>query len=244
MKKLIFAALLLIFSAYSSAREYKPEEYLSAFENYSFADEDAVKALNLAGLSDARIFDPLDQYVQKNMGNMDDSTVIKAVIYALEGLSYSGNGKYHATIEKAAFEGGHKKVKKAASEALAKLDQFAKWNPLINPNHNNYKAGYPGVKDRIKNMLSSGDDILMSTAARRVYDERWYDDVLLDAAAKSIDGHYQQVDDDASLDAMVWLMRATAASKKMKYKSLIEKVMETTDNKQLRKYAQKYLGYF
>ena len=244
MNKCILCLLIMLDVGVATAREFKPDDYLQAFEHYSFADEEAVRALELAGLSDAHIFDPLEEYVLQYHGNSDDKDIIRGVMFALEGLSFSGNTQYRAAIEKAAFEGSHKKVKQAAAQALTALDQYAVWNPLINPHYNNYRAGYPGVKQRLQNMLGSGEDTLMLIAARRVYAERWFDLALLDTAAQSIEQYYLLVDDDASLDAMVWLMRATAGSRQRKYQSLLEKVMETTNNPDLRKYARKYLRYF
>lgn len=241
----IFSFTLSILSTLSFAKDYTAQDYVKELSKSSVILKiPAIQTLEWAGLSDPKVFDKLEADVLKNYQNTDSAEVIKALGWALRGLSFSGNEKYLPTLEKVAVDGGHRNLRKHAKKSVEVLRKYKDWNPMINPHHNNIDAGYPSKTQRYSNMLKSGEYELMRIAGKRIAREQVFDKKVLSIAAQSVQEYYPKVSDTLSVDSVAWVMRALASSTDPSYKPLIEEVFTKTEDKKLRRHAKKYLAYF
>lgn len=245
MKNLFILAILAIMTISAQARDLKPEDYVDTFSNKPLLQKDkTIESLAWAGISDPRIFDLLEKDLLDNYQTADSKNLIDVLSWTAKGLAFSGNEKYRSTLSGVASGAKHKKLRKYAEQSLAELDSYKKWNPVINSNHDNINAEYPSDKQRFKNMLQSGDYELIRIAAKRIHYEGNYDQDLLDIAAKVLEENYKNASDALSVDTVAWLLKAIAGSAEPTYKPLIVSVRDTTGNKRIRKYANKYLKYY
>lgn len=245
MKNIFVLLLSAVLAVSAQASDLKPQDYLDAFSKSSILQKQkTIEPLAWAGLSDPRIFDPLEKDLLDSYQTADSGNLVDALSWAAKGLAFSGNEKYRPTLSTVANEAANKKLRKYARQSLEELDDYKKWNPLINPNHKSAKAEYPSEKQRFKNMLQSGNDELIRIAAKRIHYEGSYDRDLLDVAAKTLEERYSKASDSLSVDAMAWLLKAIAGSADLKYKAQIENIRDSAGNKRVRKYAKKYLQYY
>lgn len=245
MKKIFALIILSIVMTATQASELKPEDYFNTFSQKTILQKDkTIESLAWAGLSDPRIFDLLEKDLLDNYKTADSKNLLDALSWAAKGLAFSGNDKYRSTLSTVADQAGHKKLRKYAGQSLQMLDDYKKWNPVINANHADYTAAYPSEKQRFKNMLQSGEHELIRIAAKRIHYAGHYDQDLLDIAADTLEDQYPKVNDSLSVDAVAWLIKAIAGSTDPKYKALIEKIRDTAENKGVRKYAKKYVKYY
>lgn len=246
MRNILVGLLFVFYTVVGvAAEEYNPQQYIEIFSNPNIIQkQQAIQTLEWAGLSDPRIFDLLEKDLLENYKTAESGALIRALNWVARGLSFSGNEKYIPTLEAVAEDGAHRNLRKFGKQGLEDLQKYKAWNALINPNHANIKAGYPSQQERFKNMLRSDNYELIRIAAKRIHRDHLYEHAMLDIAAATIEKYYQKVDDDLSIDAIAWVLRATAGSADPKYKPLIEKVAAEAENKKLRKNANKYLDYY
>lgn len=245
MNRLLTASLLIFCSTFIWGEDYSPNDYIEIFSKSSIIQKtDAIQTLEWAGLSDPKIYDLLEKDLLENYETAESAELIRALNWVARGLSFSGNEKYIPTLEAVAKKGVHRNLRKFGTVGLEDLQKYKVWNPVINPNHNNIAAGYPPNQVRFINMLKSDDYELIRLAAKRIQRDQLYDHQYLDVLASVIQNHYQKVDDKLSVDSVAWAVRALAGAADPKYKAMIEDIAANAENKNLRKYASKYLAYY
>lgn len=221
-----------------------PEEFVRVFQSGSqLEQEKAAQVLEWAGLSSPQLFDLVEADLLKVLPQANDKVTANYVAHLTKALSYSGNEKYRATIEKIIAEAPNSKVKKYAKLSLPKLSEYARLNPLIAPQAWP-AAEHPSLNQRLANMLKSNDTELIRLAAKRMHYTLSYPPELLALLNTTIEQNYLQPVEGERLDAIAWACRALAGSRTPEYKPTIEKVAAGATTRGLRSYAKKYLKYY
>jgi hypothetical protein len=88
------------------------------------------------------------------------------VVWLTRALASSGYSKYRPLLERAA-ESDARKVARYANAALDELEDFARWNRIIN-DPSNYKPGQSHESARLLNMVRSGEPRLQSVGLNRI----------------------------------------------------------------------------
>jgi cell division protein YceG involved in septum cleavage len=234
----------LVFTGVVQAAPETPEEFVKVFQSGGqLEQEKAAQSLEWTGISSPQLFDLIEAAALKSLPQATDKVTINYVAHLTKALSYSGNEKYRATIEKVIAEAPHKKLRKHAQQALPTLAVYAKLNPLIAPQSWPTSA-HPSLNQRLANMLKSDNTELIRAAAKRIHSSQDYQPELMALLNGIIEKNYQQALDRERLDALAWVTRAIAGSRNLQYKPTVEKVANAAADKKLRKYATKYLSYY
>ena len=231
-------------SVFADAAELAKEihAYNEVFQHATFVEKKkALGMLQWAGLSDPRIYDPLEKLVSTEY-RTKDKVVVRQVAYYIKGLSFSGLDRYKSILKQVQEEANSKKLKKYAKTALVRLDNHKKWNPVISSGLEATKAGRNNVQ-RALNMLESNILVLQKIGAKRIYFQFNSEAVLLKAAKKLLLASYQGVGSDRSrIDMVAWLCKALGNSGKKEYRPVLQEVADKAKNRRVRKYASKYLS--
>ena len=207
--------------------------------------KEAAQLLEWSGLSDSRIFDPLEEELlkitaKKNPGKQD----IDLASWLLKALSFSGQNKYYDTVLMTSKKTKDSKIKKYAKLSLGQFEQYNKWNPIINSDEQYNKNVSPEI-NRFANMLRSDDFPLMELAAKRIHFEHQYDEYLMDVLAKAIEtNNKSKYASNRDLDSMGWMMKALGGSRSEKHKPVLESLLKSGKHRKIRDYARKYLRYY
>ncbi|HEY9034545.1 MAG TPA: hypothetical protein VIN71_11450, partial [Pseudomonadales bacterium] len=204
------------------------------------AQIDAADELAWLGLSDPRLFDIIEKNLKAHAMDVDKPGANYAAWMA-KGLAYSGNDKYRATLEDVAANAGHKNTRKHATNALELLAQHKRWNPIITGNGQAI-SGLSIEQTGYANMLKSGDYELQRIAAKRIYHERIRNSfllgLLLDETQKALAKEGMERDE---ADAAAHMLKALATTSDPKYRALVEDTAANNKDKNLRKWAERYL---
>ncbi len=197
-----------------------------------------------SGVSDSKLFDRLESDMLKVMqsGIREEKYGAEYLSWAAHALAYSGLEKYEAVLNKLDTRNFHKKIRRHAQNALGELSSFAIWNPKIN-------QGLTGVaaedlrRHRTINLLSSGEGELIRVGASFATKRYYADEEVLSLAEKVLLSTYAQVgDNDADMaEAIAWLCKVLGASGNSKYRPTLEKVLESSNNRMIVRWAQKSL---
>ncbi len=225
----------------ASSQKELVDRYVKIFSNEpAYVQEDAAQELEWVGLSDPRLFDIIEKNMKARYMDVDRVGVNYASWMA-KGLGYSGNEKYRAALEEVAANAAHKNTRKHANTALELLQRHRVWNPLIAGNGQAI-SGLSIEQTGYVNMLKSGDRELQRIAAKRIYHERIRNKqilgVLFDEAKKGV---ANPGDDRNDADAVAHMLKALAATSDPAYKPLIEDAAANAPDKNLRKWAARYL---
>jgi hypothetical protein len=240
----LLVALGLVFSAAVFAEPETPTDYVKIFTKGSdFEKESAAESLAWAGISSPQLFDLIEQDLLLALPTATDKTRINYAGWLTKALAFSGNEKYRPTLEKVLNEAPNRKLKGYGKWALQSLPDYTKFNTVIAP-----KAwpsfAHPNLHQRLKNMLQSDNSDLLRLAAKRMYNTHNDAADLLAIANTKVQSNYQLPLDNDRADAIAWLCKVLAASRAPEYKSTLEQVMNSANNKRLRKYAKKYMSYY
>jgi hypothetical protein len=205
-----------------------------------FQIRDSAKALSWLGISDTALFDPIEEKLLENYLITDKHSVETNAWYA-KALSYSGQEKYRDTLAKISSSSAPAKLRKHSKRALKSLTKYKTWNPIISEGLNN-TSDYTPNQIRMLNLLNSDNSELIRIGGKRAYWEYFSDDVVLDSAANVLENTFNDINpsDKVLIDAYAWICKALARSENSKYKLVLEKVRDNTNNSKLRKYAKKY----
>ncbi|HHM06014.1 MAG TPA: hypothetical protein ENJ19_09790 [Gammaproteobacteria bacterium] len=244
----LFALLLPVLgwlatpAAFATAEDVEAEiqHYIDVFRHGGFdARHEAMGELKWSGISDPRVYDIIEAALLKNFTDTRPRHVDENAWYA-KTLAISGLEKYRATLQKIHDETNSSKLKKHVAWALARINDYARWNPVI---ARGLAEAPPGglAAARVRNLLNSDIPELIRAGGKRVYFAHNADDALLELTKDTLLKHYRSVGTDrVDVDALAWLCKALAKSGQPQYKSVLEEVAENTTSKKLAKYAKKY----
>ena len=229
------------------SRQSDLKKYVAMMESGNpLSQKEAAQLLEWAGLSDPMLFDIVEKEVQKlhDKGRHLHKSDIDLMAWLIKALSFSGEPKYVATVEKIRNESQQPKVRKYAKIALPNFSQYEKWNPIINSKEH-YNSEQSAEINRFANMLRSEDFDLMRLAAKRVHYKHIYNDYLLSILSSKVDAFADYDPKNGNeVDSVAWMTKALAGSRELKYKRSVEKMAATAKHVKLQKYAHKYLNYY
>jgi len=242
--KPLFAGMLLSISLLSSpllAQEYTVETYQEIFKgDNQFKQKEAIESLTIAGLSDPAIFDALEAKLLASLPQATEKNAIDYSAWLVKGLAYSGNDKYSETINKIVNGDYPKKLKKYAGQALENITIYKKWNAIL-ADKSQYTADQSQQNNAFANALRSDDLELMRLAAKRIMDDRQYDDFILAVLSNELKTPRLMADDKLAIDTYANMAKALASSGNTAYRDVIENMATTSSNKKLKNYAESYL---
>lgn len=245
--KPLFAGILLsigLFSSPTFAQDYTVEIYQEIFKGDNQSQQkQAIESLILAGLSDPVIYDTLEAKLIESLPLATENNTIDYSAWLVKGLGYSGNEKYSGTMNNIVQGNYHKKLKKYANQALENLDKYRKWNAILG-DKSQYAADQSPRNNAFANALRSDDLELMRVAAKRIMDDRNYDDFILTTLSNELKTPRLLADDKLAIDTYANMAKALAASGNPQYREVIENIATTNSNKKLQKYAASYLKKF
>ena len=246
---MILVALIVLFPITAMAqmdREKDIQKFVDMISNGSWVEyKEAAKLLEWEGLSDPRIFDPmenelLDITAKKNPGKHD----IDLASWLLKALSFSGQDKYYDTVVDISKKTKINKIRKYAEVSLIQFKQYKKWNPIINSDDKYNEEVAPDI-NRFANMLRSDDFPLMALAAKRIHFEHIYNEYLMEVLAEAIKKNDKpSFANNRDLDTMGWMIKALGGSRNEKHKPLLQSLSKSAKHRKTRAYAKKYLNYY
>jgi len=225
----------------ASSQKELVDRYVKIFSSEpAHIQQEAAQDLEWLGLSDPRLFDLIEKQMLARYMDTDKVGANYAAWMA-KALGFSGNPKYQASLEKVAGGAGHKNTRTHANTALELLAQHKHWNPIIAGN-GKAMSGLSIEQTGYVNMLKSNERELQRIAAKRIYHERIRNQQMLavlfeetkKAAANPGDGR-----EDA--DCVAHMLKALAATSDPAYKPLLEDTANNAGDKNLRKWAARYL---
>jgi hypothetical protein len=239
MNKLFFALAcvgLLSGQAAAATPEEDVQRFVEIFNGPVEKHQEAVQALAWMGLSDPRIFDPLEQRVLKEgpTARGIQRAERNRVAHYIRALGFSGQPKYLATIVKFRHDNEYDRFARVASE---ELPQYEKWNPIIS-NRATFNPKYGDDANRVRNMLLSDDLVLKRLAAKRIFFAN-REEELVERLAAALKDNYRRGPDDAEITNTIgWLIKGVACTKDAKYIPLLEEVAANAPNKAVRRHAK------
>lgn len=197
--------------------------------------------LKWSGVTDTVLYNMVEVELKKHY--MSESKVrLETSSWLVKILALSGNKKYLKVMEEISSSEAHKKIKKHTNSAIAMLNDYAVWLPIMNKGVSKLPVSKRGPA-RAKNMLNSSNSELFVIGAKRLYHNYTDNVALLSQAQKFLLKNHSKYDDKVRLDGMSWLIKSLAESMDPKYKPTLEKIAEESSNKKIRKYAKKYAAY-
>jgi hypothetical protein len=238
MKKLIslIAVLCLCSGAFAATVEDDVADYSQAFAEGKSINPAMLESLAWKGISDPRVFDPLERRLLASAEEgLTDRHIKKEVALYMRALGYSGQSKYIPTLERyrneVAYDG-------YVRDALEDIPRYQRWNPIVS-NRANFDSRYSDEVNRIRNMLRSDDFDLKKIGAKRVYYQN-KDDVLLEVLAEQIRATYMS-NDERNGDSIAWMVKALGSARQEKYRPLIEEVAANAPDNTIVRHARKAL---
>lgn len=236
--------LLLIFSlplaAFDSVDE-QIDSYLGILNGSDHAARiEMLKRLQWSGISDARLYDPIEELPLREIELAEpERAQFDDIAHRIRALGYSGNEKYRPTLERLSKEAANKKLRKHARKALTQLGQFGTWNEKI-AQSNIDTSGKSAEVATYMRMLDTNDVMVQRLAARATFHERRMDQDLLDLTAQKLKGLYAQPGlDGQTLDTAAWFVKALGMSGR--YTDMLVEVNQATPHKKLKKHSSKYI---
>jgi hypothetical protein len=110
-----------------------------------------------------------------------------------------------------------------SKHALFDMPSYQKWNPVIS-SRASFDAKMSDYDNRIANMLRDGDFSLKRLGAKRIFYDGRYQEPVLDVLAAELRASHPKANSDNG-DAIAWMVRALAASRKEKYRPLVAQVL-------------------
>lgn len=200
----------------------------------------AIKLLVVGGITDPTIYDLLENKLQTTLPMSTSNTDIDNAAWLIRGLGYSGNRKYSQTLNNIVSGSYHKKLKKYANQALENLDKYKYWNTILG-DKSLYATDQSQQNNALANALRSDDLELMRLAAKRIMDDRQYDDFILAVLSNELKTPRLMADDKLAIDTYANMAKALASSGNTTYRDVIENIATTSSNKKLKNYAESYL---
>jgi hypothetical protein len=237
----ILASLFFCTGAPAESRAELTEEYVKIFAGGTAPDQiDATRRLEWLGLSDPRIFDPAEKSLLDRIGAVEKESANYAA-YMAHALAYSGQEKYRNSLTQAANAAANKNLRRHATEALAELSNYARWNPIIGDT----SKSDPKLSAEVNgfgSMLRGSEADLHRLAAKRIYQRRIRDAgilSLLESRAQEVATKPVTAKND--IDISNWLLKALAATGDPRYRPIIESAATGNPNRKVEKNALKYL---
>jgi len=227
---------LLCARALAATPEEDVQRFVAIFAGPDEKHQEAVQALAWMGLSDPRIFDPLERRILSE--NAEARGLNRAdrnrIAHYIRALGFSGNPKYLPTVLTFRQDNEYDRFSRVAAE---ELPQYQKWNPIIS-DRATFDPKYSDDTNRVRNMLLSDDLVLKRLAAKRVFFGT-REPELIDRLAAALKENYQRgATDNEITNTLGWLIKGVACTGDPKYIPLLEEVAVNAPNKAVQRHAK------
>lgn len=224
-----------------AALESEIKSYSEIFKTGSLSSKKkAINKLEWLGISDARVYDPLAELILAKL-TTTEKVVAKQFTYYIKALAFSGHEKYKKILQKIESEASHRYLIKHSRKALIRLENHARWNPVIAAGLDKAEVARNDIQ-RVKNMLASDMPVLQLIGTKKIYRTYSQETKLLDAAEKLLLAGYQHNGKSKRhVDVMAWLCKALGNSGNVKFKATLQEAADNAASKKVRKYAKKNL---
>ena len=226
----------------ASDREIKIKQLVTIFSEGTLLEKKAaVKPLRWQGISDHRVYDPIEKFVLANYEkNVKDRAHNDAIAWLLKGLAYSGDTKYLPTISQVA-NGSNRHIVKHASNSISMLETYGAWNMIMN-DEATWDKSQSDQANRFANMLRGDDLALKQMAAKRIIKSGDMESYLLDTMQSQVLAVFEEQNNDKEFaSTYAYFCKAMAGSKNGKYTATVFKVADGAGNPILSNYAKKYI---
>lgn len=237
VRKFLSCLLLLCSTlAVAASNEQDVARYIDIFKgNDATQHNNAVESLAWMGLSDARLFDVIEQrLLAEHEAVIRDRDEKNRVARYIRALGFSGNAKYLPTISRFV---GDRTYDRYARTALQDHPNYSRWNSIIS-DRSTFDPTLNDEANRVINMLRADDFLLKRIGAKRVYFKNREPQVLAVLEAQLLASHTIQ-DKDAS-DAIAWMAKALGETGDQRYIPLLQQASNAPDGRVAR-YANEAL---
>jgi len=219
-------------------------KYLSMLESSDMKTRtDAAKLISRSGLTDPLLFDTIEKkllqgYTQKqgNQKYMDE------MAWYCKALASSGNPVYEETLRKVAQTTTNKNLKRHSTNSIDQIQVSAKRNQIMRQpvaKGNNLTSR----ENEIISMFMSDDPEMMRNAAKMTYRHPFSGNAVYDVIGERLLNLSSQSAGNRNLtDSLSWMCKALGASGMAKYRETLTRVIETSSNPKLEKYARQSLN--
>lgn len=241
MKKLL--ALALIASASQLAAAATAEEdvahYVTAVNGPLSVRIKAIDELAWKGISDPRVFDPIEQRVLAESANGFAGIDPNDIEHDIRALSFSGQAKYMGTLSKVAADSRYARTVRTG---MTDLPHYQAWNPVIS-NRATWDPNLSDDDNRLINMLHSNDFVLKRLAGKRMYFEN-KDPAVLEAAAAAIKASFHDKHSGDDADGLAWMIKGLGSAKQMQYRPLFVQIAAEAPDHEAVSHAQRVLDKY
>ena len=158
-------ALMVSTPAGAASIEEDVQHHIAIFKGNKSAHPASAEKLAWMGLSDARVFDLIEQrLLQDYPVPRDDKGEKLRLAWYIRALGFSGQGKYLPTIKKFLADRDYAVYAKNAEKDLP---VYEKWNPVIS-NRASFDPKMSDDANRAANMLRDSDFMLKRLSAKRI----------------------------------------------------------------------------
>lgn len=230
--------------AVAADQSQKVDQYLSMLKSGSMKTRtDAAKLISRSGLKDPKLFDAVEKNLlqgyshdQSNRNHMDE------MAWYCKALATSGNLSYEGTLRKVSQTTTNRNLQRHSSNSLAQLGVVAQRNQIKE------EAAAKGndltsKENEMIAMLKSNNPVMMRNAAKTTYRHPFAGNAVYDVMGEKLLSLSSQSAGNRDLtDSLSWMCKALGASGMAKYKGILTKVIETSSNPKLEKYARQSLN--
>lgn len=236
--KALFAAVFSILAgpALAASLEEDVQRYIAVFQQpEAAAHNKAVEELAAMGLSDPRIYDPLEKRILAEHKAVEATRGEKdRIARYMRALGFSGQEKYLPTLRSFL---GNPVYERYAKDALVQQPDYQRWNPIIS-SRATFDPQLSDDDNRMMNMLRSDDLMLMRIGAKRAYFAP--NDKALAVIAEQVGKRYAQSDPERA-DAVAWMVKALG--KTTAYDDLLQQVKANAPDRKVRNAADSALRH-
>ena len=226
----VLLACILSFPAFAyNTDDERIDAYLNVMETgRTEAKQQMLEELQWSGLSDARLFDDIEQRLLTKYNNAKFAKAdIEAMNYEMRALGYSGNTKYQKTLEEIQSNRDAKKLHRHAKKLIAQSEL-----PV---------EGKSAETTTYMKMLNTDNVFVQRLAARVMFHEQLRDKDLLALAANKLEAVYKRENlDNEEQDTAAWLCKAIGQSGNSEFLTLLAKVTAETPYPKIKKYSSQY----
>jgi hypothetical protein len=231
--------------AFSSVDE-QIDHYLEILDGDNNADKiTMLQRLQWSGLSDPRLYTEIEsRVIFRGFSKPVSKEATGLLAHQIRALGYSGNEQYRSTLENIRDESKNSKLKRHAEKALSQLDDFKRWNQLIQQSDIDTEGKSAEVANYMK-MLTVDDVSVQRMAARAIYWEKQQDSDLQALTAEKLKSVYLEAGlDGQAQDTAAWFCKALGQSGNPEYLELLKEVNKNTPHRKIKKHSLKVINCY
>ncbi|WP_018278037.1 hypothetical protein WKI13_21140 [Teredinibacter turnerae] len=199
---------------------------------------DAYKQLQWAGLTDARIYDPLQQEIEKRLPAINDKQDVDEVAWLIKFLAISGNYRYLPFMQTIVNDTRNDKILQHTHIGIANLHVYVTWNKVLNRNLQLAPAGQLQAQ-RVYNMLSGPYLPLQANGAKKLVQENIVNPQITELAFSLLNQYGMTADNRDEVNLTIWLARYLVAHGGEEGIARVKQLKDSAASRKVRKYLRK-----